>query len=75
MGCHLWGRTVSDTTEATEQQQQVYVDVSTYFFGTVWSLRIWRVGIWGVVALRSDCCFLLSLNSSWSRRADQKRGR
>ena len=22
MGCHLWGRTESDTTEATEQQQQ-----------------------------------------------------
>ena len=21
-GCHLWGRTESDTTEATEQQQQ-----------------------------------------------------
>ena len=28
----------------------------------------------GVVAVRSDCCFLPSLNSSWSRRADQKRG-
>ena len=37
------------------------MDMSTYFFGTVWSLRIWRVGIWGVVALRSDCCFLPSL--------------
>ena len=22
MGCHLWGRTESDTTETTEQQQQ-----------------------------------------------------
>ena len=22
MGCRLWGRTASDTTEATEQQQQ-----------------------------------------------------
>ena len=22
VGCHLWGRTGSDTTEATEQQQQ-----------------------------------------------------
>ena len=22
VGCHLWGRTESDTTEATEQQQQ-----------------------------------------------------
>ena len=43
------------------------MDMSTYFFGTVWSLRIWRVGIWGVIALRSDCCFLPSLNSSRSR--------
>ena len=24
MGCRLWGRTESDTTEATEQQQQHY---------------------------------------------------
>ena len=23
MGCHLWSRTESDTTEATEQQQQL----------------------------------------------------
>ena len=22
MGCHLWGRTESDTTEATSQQQE-----------------------------------------------------
>ena len=22
VGCHLWGRTESDTTEATQQQQQ-----------------------------------------------------
>ena len=22
VGCHLWGRTESDTTDATEQQQQ-----------------------------------------------------
>ena len=22
MGCHLWGRTESDTTEVTQQQQQ-----------------------------------------------------
>ena len=25
VGCHLWGRTESDTTEATQQQQQVWV--------------------------------------------------
>ena len=27
VGCHLWGRTESDTTEATQQQQQqAYLD-------------------------------------------------
>ena len=25
VGCHLWGRTASDTTEAMQQQQHVYV--------------------------------------------------
>ena len=25
MGCHLWGRTESDTTEVTWQQQQQYI--------------------------------------------------
>ena len=29
VGCHLWGRTESDTTEATEQQQCVYVNDSS----------------------------------------------
>ena len=24
VGCHLWGRTESDTTEVTQQQQQYY---------------------------------------------------
>ena len=31
VGCHLWGRTESDTTEATEQQQCVYVNDSSQF--------------------------------------------
>ena len=25
VGCHLWGRTESDTTEVTQQQQQQYI--------------------------------------------------
>ena len=29
VGCHLWGRTESDTTEATQQQQQV---AKSWFF-------------------------------------------
>ena len=28
VGCHLWGRTESDTTEATEQQQQQQSNIS-----------------------------------------------
>ena len=28
MGCRLWGRTESDTTEATSQQQQTYLRAS-----------------------------------------------
>src|SRR5574340_249084 len=28
VGCRLWGRTESDMTEATQQQQQQYVSVS-----------------------------------------------
>ena len=27
VGCHLWGRTESDTTEATQQQQQLLIDM------------------------------------------------
>ena len=29
-GLHLWGRTESDTTEATEQQQQDYTSSETW---------------------------------------------
>ena len=25
VGCHLWGRTESDTTEVTQQQQHIYI--------------------------------------------------
>ena len=28
VGCHLWGRTESDTTEATQQQQQQLVQIN-----------------------------------------------
>ena len=30
VGCHLWGRTESDTTEATQQQQQQGDEKKTY---------------------------------------------
>ena len=32
VGCHLWGRTESDTTEATYQQQQQHAKVRNYLF-------------------------------------------
>ena len=28
MGCRLWGRTESDTTEATQQQQEPLTDIA-----------------------------------------------
>ena len=30
MGCHLWGRTELDTTEATQQQQQQQNEIFKY---------------------------------------------
>ena len=32
VGCHLWGRTESDTTEATQQQQQQCILMAISFF-------------------------------------------
>ena len=40
MGCRLWGRTESDTTEATEQQQQQQ-QVQSYGCGAV-GFILWR---------------------------------
>ena len=34
VGCHLWGRTESDTTEATQQQQQQQHSLSIQFLIT-----------------------------------------
>ena len=31
MGCRLWGRSESDTTEVTQQQQQQHATVKYYF--------------------------------------------
>ena len=35
VGCRLWGRTESDTTEATQQQQQQHYMLSTLFFNSL----------------------------------------
>ena len=37
MGCCLWGRTESDTTEATQQQQQLCVLSHVPLFTTPWT--------------------------------------
>ena len=46
VGCRLWGRTESDTTEVTQQQQQWPISAPTPFiltyinnFGMEWLLR------------------------------------
>ena len=31
VGCHLWGRAESDTTEGTQQQQQRHCDFAIHF--------------------------------------------
>ena len=43
VGCHLWGRTESDTTEATRQQQQQFV-MSSIFSCAYWPSvgLLWR---------------------------------
>ena len=33
VGCHLWGHTESDTTEATQQQQQQFVFTAIPWYG------------------------------------------
>ena len=41
VGCHLWGRTESDTAEVTQQQQQQMnkTMISTMFHGTLYYMR------------------------------------
>ena len=47
VGCHLWGRTESDTTEATQQQQQQQQQQSSWNANYLWLLvmfhgqRVW----------------------------------
>ena len=36
VGCRLWGRTESDTTEATQQQQQDIAMLETNSYGQLW---------------------------------------
>ena len=49
MGCGLWGRTESDTTEATQQQQQQQQSCRTDWLlnnsGSQWSPVKWDPGL------------------------------
>ena len=40
VGCRLWGRTESDTTEATQQQQQHFCVISSLVFASC--LAFWH---------------------------------
>jgi hypothetical protein len=44
VGCHLWGRTESDTTEVTERrQQQRVMEYIVFLIGNLsWNLKYWR---------------------------------
>ena len=45
VGCHLWGRTEVDTTEATSQQQQGFPDGSEVKpLPAIWETRVWSLG-------------------------------
>ena len=41
-GCHLWGRTELDTTEATQQQQQQQQPL-VYYPSSGLGVRLWKV--------------------------------
>ena len=49
MGCRLWGRTESDTTEATQQQQQQQQGRSIVGLSVAWSIFL-KLGLRGVSA-------------------------
>ena len=46
LGCRLWGRTESDTTEATQQQQQqqhfVYISLQYFIIYRIWFEALWQ---------------------------------
>ena len=75
VGCHLWGRTESDTTEATQQQQQDGSQSSggAFLVGLVWCLRASRYKIMVMTQLNdrlvytkvSSQTYLRNVNVNW----------
>ena len=57
VGCSLWGRTESDTTEATQQQQQVWIEID---LGTA-NIKVFSYCLWGSQGKNTEvvCHFLL----------------
>ena len=44
VGCHLWGHIESDTTEVTQQQQQVYIyDITQFSFSHMYTSTFFKV--------------------------------
>ena len=57
MGCRLWGHTELDTTEATQQQQQVWIEID---LGTA-NIKVFSYCLWGSQGKNTEvvCHFLL----------------
>ena len=64
VGCHLWGRTESDTTEVTEQQQQQGVYQDIIINSPVHPHRVFerRPFVRGKADLETECTFLMTLS-------------
>ena len=75
VGCHLWGRTESGTTEATQQQQQLTGNSNVHGLQTTWSsvnylllylmLRLICLSVW--VAFQWSFFPHLYIRSIWGR--------
>ena len=65
-GCHLWGRTESDTTEATQQlqQQQRYInhDLDRYSTLPIQVRMIYQLWLL-IVAIKNNCHFRLKFQN------------
>ena len=77
VGCHLWGRTESDTTEATQQQQQLTIWTSISKVTSLPFNMLSRsvIALLSVVlpylsgsTLKPDLCSLANLSVVWPRR-------
>ena len=77
VGCHLWGCTELDTTEATQQQQLLFQDASLSFLLTHFykflSIYFYLFHRTKVVSFGSDSIMPFHPPLSWRISADQRR--